>query len=129
RAWVLGHGEPRVRLRVRDTGTLRRMLFDPSLRFGEAWVDGEWTPEGCTLRDVLAVAVRLGAHLERARRGSWWRRLRARVGELNSPLRARRNVAHHYDIDCEVYRRFLDADLHYSCAYFETPDSDLEAAQ
>ncbi|MES0874835.1 cyclopropane-fatty-acyl-phospholipid synthase family protein [Sinimarinibacterium thermocellulolyticum] len=129
RVWTLGRGVPRVRLRLRDAGVLRRMLWNPALRFGEAWMDGEWTPEGCTLREVLAVATRLWAWLEARRRGSRWRHLRARIEEFNTPLRARRNVAHHYDLDDALYRQFLDADLHYSCAYFARAEMSLEQAQ
>ena len=43
--------------------------------------------------------------------------------------RARRNVAHHYDLDGRLYSLFLDADQQYSCAYFETPDQSLDDAQ
>jgi cyclopropane-fatty-acyl-phospholipid synthase len=42
---------------------------------------------------------------------------------------ARRHVAHHYDLSLEHYRRFLDADLQYSCAYFADPSFSLEQAQ
>ena len=43
--------------------------------------------------------------------------------------RARRNVAHHYDLDGQLYALFLDSDRQYSCAYFETPDQTLDDAQ
>jgi cyclopropane-fatty-acyl-phospholipid synthase len=42
---------------------------------------------------------------------------------------ARRHVAHHYDLPHEHYRRFLDADLQYSCGYFADPSFSLEQAQ
>ena len=42
---------------------------------------------------------------------------------------ARKNVAHHYDLSQDLYRRFLDADMQYSCAYFERPDVGLDEAQ
>jgi cyclopropane-fatty-acyl-phospholipid synthase len=129
RVWTLGTGTPRVRVRVHDATVLRRMLRNPALRFGEVWMDSGWTPDGCTLREVLAVAIRICAHVERRRRWPALRRLRARIDELNTPLRARRNASHHYDVDYEVYRRFLDADLHYSCAYFTQDGMSLEAAQ
>jgi cyclopropane-fatty-acyl-phospholipid synthase len=38
-------------------------------------------------------------------------------------------VAHHYDLDGQLYALFLDADRQYSCAYFETPDQSLDDAQ
>src|SRR5205085_3091687 len=47
----------------------------------------------------------------------------------NRPTRARRNVAHHYDLDGRLYSLFLDSDRQYSCAYFETPDQSLDDAQ
>ena len=47
----------------------------------------------------------------------------------NSLTRARRNVAHHYDLRDELYELFLDADKQYSCAYFTSLDYSLEEAQ
>ena len=41
---------------------------------------------------------------------------------------ARRNIAHHYDIDPRIYDLFLDPDRQYSCAYFAGPVG-LEEAQ
>ena len=38
-------------------------------------------------------------------------------------------MAHHYDLPHEHYRRFLDADLQYSCAYSADPSFSLEQAQ
>jgi hypothetical protein len=43
--------------------------------------------------------------------------------------RARRNVAHHYDLDSRLYSLFLDSDRQYSCAYFENPQDSLDDAQ
>ena len=51
------------------------------------------------------------------------------TAEANSRTAARRNVAHHYDLSYDLYRRFLDADMQYSCAYFERPDMSLDEAQ
>ena len=49
--------------------------------------------------------------------------------ENNVASRSRKNVQHHYDLTGELYDLFLDADRQYSCAYFETPETDLEEAQ
>ena len=49
--------------------------------------------------------------------------------ENNVTNRSRKNVQHHYDLTGELYDLFLDADRQYSCAYFETPETDLEEAQ
>ena len=51
------------------------------------------------------------------------------VWRRNKPAKARRNVAHHYDLGNELYEIFLDDDLQYSCAYFTDPGNSLEQAQ
>jgi len=48
--------------------------------------------------------------------------------QFNPSGRARRNVAHHYDINGAIYDLFLDRDRQYSCAYF-TEGASLEEAQ
>ena len=49
---------------------------------------------------------------------------------MNNKLnRARRNVAHHYDLSDTLYDLFLDADRQYSCAYFTGADQTIEQAQ
>jgi len=63
-------------------------------------------------------------------RAQWTLRfLHRRLQQFNPPTRARRNVAHHYDLDSRLYSLFLDADRQYSCAYFESPDQSLDDAQ
>jgi len=58
--------------------------------------------------------------------------LRGRLRHIfrtNGSARARRNVAHHYDLDRRLYTLFLDSDLQYSCGYFEHADATLDEAQ
>src|SRR5262249_56509177 len=57
------------------------------------------------------------------------RYIRRRLQQFNPRARARKNAAHHYDLDSRLYSLFLDADRQYSCAYFETPDLSLDDAQ
>lgn len=40
-----------------------------------------------------------------------------------------RAIAHHYDLPSEFYRLFLDPLMVYTCAYYRSPDGDLETAQ
>jgi cyclopropane-fatty-acyl-phospholipid synthase len=57
------------------------------------------------------------------------RRLFKWLQQHNSTGRAKRNVAHHYDLSGALYDLFLDRDRQYSCAYFESVDQSLEDAQ
>jgi cyclopropane-fatty-acyl-phospholipid synthase len=52
-----------------------------------------------------------------------------RLLKPNNLKRARKNVAHHYDLKDELYELFLDDDKQYSCAYFTNPGNSLEQAQ
>ncbi len=60
---------------------------------------------------------------------SRFRRLTRYVHLANTKSRARDNASHHYDLDRRLYALFLDQDLQYSCAYFETPEMGLDEAQ
>ena len=51
------------------------------------------------------------------------------VVKQNTLSGSKKNIAHHYDVGNEFYRRFLGPTMAYTCAYYETPDSTLEEAQ
>ena len=127
-----GSNSPSAALRLRDRGTIRRLILNPGLAIGEAYMDGGLTPVGCDIRDVLALLLLNlsagGSHAGLATRRAL-RRTTRWLRRSNSPSRSRRNVAHHYDLDHTLYRLFLDRDMQYSCAFFPRGDETLDAAQ
>ncbi|MBW8304485.1 MAG: cyclopropane-fatty-acyl-phospholipid synthase family protein, partial [Brevundimonas sp.] len=123
-----GDGSGAVRIRLRDNRTAWRLALYPGLGLGEAWMDGDVILERGTLWDLLDLVGRnlsLRPPPRRGRLARLWRR----IEQANDRAAARRNVAHHYDLSLDLYRRFLDADLQYSCAYFERPGMSLDEAQ
>ena len=38
-------------------------------------------------------------------------------------------ISYHYDLSNDFYRLWLDRDMVYSCAYFESGEEDLDQAQ
>jgi len=50
-------------------------------------------------------------------------------GKRHSIERDRQAVTYHYDVSNDFYSLFLDKNLVYSCAYFQTPDEALDTAQ
>ena len=127
-----GEGAPAVTLRLRDKATERRVVLNPKLALGEAYMDGRLDIESGSLYDLLAICVRNLENLEALPAQRAAERLAGLLRPLHTfnPLhRARRNVAHHYDLSGELYDHFLDADRQYSCAYFMSPEDSLEAAQ
>ena len=127
--WTLGHGEPHAKVLLRDAGTLREILMRPSLKFGETYMEHGWEPADGDLLRVLEVGLKFEDNLEHRMKGRRVRALLAQLMELNTPLASQHNVEHHYDLDADLYRRFLDDGMFYSCAYFEQADQTLEAAQ
>src|ERR1700692_1796419 len=107
------------------------VLVEPELKLGEAYMNGTFVMERGSIAELLALVM--GADRGHALR--WWHPTEAlrlvwrRLKQLNLRSRARRNVAHHYDLDERLYALFLDSDRQYSCAYFETPAATLDDAQ
>jgi cyclopropane-fatty-acyl-phospholipid synthase len=123
---------PHVTVAVLRWSTVRGLVTNPALVFGEAFVAGDLAPVGCGIEDVLDLVYanihgggrHPGQQVRRAI-GRWLRRL----SQFNPIPRARRNAAHHYDLNGELYALFLDQDRQYSCAYFARGDETLEQAQ
>jgi cyclopropane-fatty-acyl-phospholipid synthase len=124
-----GTGRP-VAVRFTRRSAEWAILLDPELKFGESYMDGGFVVEEGTIDDVLAIALGQKSELPQWARPQWVIRFLARrLAQFNPRRRARRNVAHHYDLDGRLYSLFLDADRQYSCAYFETPETTLDDAQ
>ncbi|WP_407146613.1 class I SAM-dependent methyltransferase [Bradyrhizobium sp. ORS 86] len=124
-----GTGVP-VAVRFTSTAAQARVLLDPELYLGEAYMDGTFVVEQGTIADALAVLMGQADMLPNyARLQSGLRFLGRRIQQLNVRGRSRNNVARHYDLDGRLYSLFLDADKQYSCAYFETSDAALDDAQ
>jgi cyclopropane-fatty-acyl-phospholipid synthase len=131
KSYSFGDGSgPPVAIRFTRASAQRAVLFDPELKLGEAYMDGTLAVERGSIADVLSVLLR-----QRWVTPRWaWppraaRYLFRRLQQFNPRARARRNVAHHYDLDGRLYSLFLDADQQYSCAYFESADQSLDDAQ
>jgi cyclopropane-fatty-acyl-phospholipid synthase len=138
------YGEPTAQpviVRLGDDATARAIGRNPALGAGEAYMDGRLTFEQGTIWNLVDL---LGRNLRwdrdnslrvslwgQARVAAWW-------DQRNYRTRARRNVAHHYDLGDDLYDLFLDRERQYSCAYFADDNrgtgplgegSDLDRAQ
>jgi cyclopropane-fatty-acyl-phospholipid synthase len=122
----------RVRVRFTSQAAERSVTLYPNLKLGEQFMDGGFVVDEGSIYDFLAIALsNIGGTAPK-----WWmkvglglRYVTRRLRQMNSPLRARKNVQTHYDLDGRLYSLFLDNDLQYSCAYFEDGNATLEEAQ
>jgi cyclopropane-fatty-acyl-phospholipid synthase len=125
-------GGKSVTVRLAD----RKVAFDiarnPRLGLGEAYMNGRAVIEEGDILGLMEVVIGSnrwedgGGGRKKLNKGK--SRLKA-LFRRNEAKRARKNVAHHYDIGNDLYRLFLDDDLQYSCAYFTDPKNSLEQAQ
>jgi cyclopropane-fatty-acyl-phospholipid synthase len=137
--------EARFTVVLRHPGAVRAMFLPPGeLTVSEAYVYDDFDVEG-DLEAVFPLADHLLAReagfAERLRalrrlhalpsgRQSRVGRERARLSGRRSSLeRDRRAIAYHYDVSNEFFALWLDSEMVYSCAVFESPTDDLETAQ
>jgi cyclopropane-fatty-acyl-phospholipid synthase len=115
-------------MRIDDGRFFRRLAARPRLGLGESYQAGEWQAD-----DLPAVLELLARNAGRAAATHPnLHRLVARRPRLNrrtGPLAARRNIRYHYDLGNELFARFLDDTMTYSCAVFERADEPLAEAQ
>ncbi len=137
-------------LALKHSESLARM-FLPGTEVGlaEAYLHGAFDIEG-----EMEAAFEIGDFLL-ARLGDWKKKLklagllvglpehdgrstiRRAASQLLPRIRAKRHsrerdrraVKFHYDVSNDFYRLWLDRRMVYSCAYFESPKDDLDAAQ
>ena len=128
-----GKPGPKVQIHITGKSWVRRLSFNPTLAFGEAYMEGGLVPIDCSIYDVLEFLMINRAskesHQEFFKIQEFIGDFTRRFGQYNPIGRSRRNVAHHYDLDRRLYDLFLDSDQQYSCAYFLTGYESLEEAQ
>ena len=121
-----------VAVRLHDPALHWKLLFRPRLYLPEAFMNGALTIEEGSLYDLIDL---LAVNLDGLPDGLLGRLLNGslptlrRMRQYNPVSRARRNVAHHYDLSDQLYELFLDQDRQYSCAYFHDSADDLDTAQ
>ncbi|MCH7485587.1 MAG: class I SAM-dependent methyltransferase [Proteobacteria bacterium] len=119
-------------VRLYDSALHRKLFFNPDLHVGEAYMNGTLIVEKGTLSDFLEILVtNLGAAQTYPMYSAceWFSRVLRGWQQYNPVGRSRSNAAHHYDLPDQLYDQFLDRDRQYSCAYFLSPDDDLDTAQ
>ncbi|HEY7952852.1 MAG TPA: cyclopropane-fatty-acyl-phospholipid synthase family protein [Solirubrobacteraceae bacterium] len=107
-----------------------RALLRGSVGLCDSYLERRWDCED--LVSLARFAALNVSALDRARRvlapvtipfQRWLRWL-----SRNTPRRARRRVAAHYDLGNELFSLFLDPTMMYSCAVFDSPEATLQEA-
>ncbi len=111
---------------------MRRLLMNPQLALGEAYMDGHLTVAGDDIRALLILAVQAAQSQRLPLPMRLANQLRVRTKALmqaNSVSASAARVKHHYDIPDAFYALFLDTDMQYTCGYYADPAATLDQAQ
>jgi cyclopropane-fatty-acyl-phospholipid synthase len=111
--------------------TLLAIIAQPDPIAGDSYVNGDWFVTDGDLRDVLALFSSQREGLIGGWRGRTlhWRTPRFLLRHLLFPLRSRRSLYEHYNLDRDFYRAFLGESMVYSCAFWDDNTTTLEQAQ
>ncbi|MEP0942036.1 MAG: cyclopropane-fatty-acyl-phospholipid synthase family protein [Rhizobiaceae bacterium] len=105
-----------------------KLALMPDPAAGEAFMDGSLKLHDGTIFDLFALL----SDQPGTKAGKNWNRinLARRKGFTSNRIgKAQQNVAHHYDLNRQLFELFLDEDLQYSCAYFQDKNMSLDQAQ
>ncbi len=119
-------------IRFLDQKLMQKLLINPDLYFGEAYMNGSLVIENGSLTDFLDLAFKNIGRGNINSYGAVIKKIKGTFGyltNLNKIIKSKENVAHHYDISEKLYDLFLDKNRQYSCAYFKNDSDTLEQAQ
>ena len=103
-------------IQIKDRQFFRKLLWDGSLGLGEAYVDGYFE---CEQIDVLCYKlVKYEAHQKSYEKSQYLNNLLGLFINLQSIKNSLKVAKKHYDIKAEIFKKFLDKHMLYSCGYW-----------
>lgn len=123
-----GECQPTFKIIFNNKIPVTKLLKDPSLALGEAYMDGVIDFEG-DLQEIVEIAYKINIPFFEKK---GFRRLQKFFSNdsIATSLRKQQNdIKHHYDLGNDFYELWLDETMSYSCAYFCSPEDSLLQAQ
>ena len=115
---------------IRNEKAIIRIARDWEYELGQTYMEKGWDTGNYSLQDLLAV-LRTNFSPRKVRK--WYSPFAdlafGLYQQFNKITRSYKNIAHHYDTDEAIFRMFLDQEMFYSCAYFQSEQDSLEQAQ
>ena len=128
-----GNNKPIVTIRLKNKSIERKLFINPNLHIGEAYMNEELVIEQGSLDDFINLVTNCyDDFISNNKFYKFYEYLSSifmPLQQINQLVNSKNNVAHHYDINEDLYKLFLDKDMQYSCAYFHNPNISLEQAQ
>ena len=128
-----GEGENYVKIKLNNNSIKRKLFMNPSLHFGEGYMNKDIELLEGSIEDLIKIISEcydqfISKNLIFKIYENFSSFLKP-FQQLNRIITSKKNVAHHYDLNEELYKIFLDKDMQYSCAYFFNENISLDQAQ
>jgi len=123
-----GQGVPAFKVIFKDKISGMKMLKDPSLAFGEAYMDGIIDFKG-NLEQIVETAYKIHIPFFEKKGFGGLQRFFANANISTSLTKQQKDIKYHYDLGNDFYELWLDETMSYSCAYFCSPEDSLYQAQ
>ncbi|MBG76963.1 MAG: SAM-dependent methyltransferase [Pelagibacteraceae bacterium] len=130
--YIFGNSEPFTSIRFHKKDIKKKLYLNPELYLGEAYVDGDITIENGDLETFINIVSKNYNYIVK----DFTHHILDLINLFAEFFQGRnlqdiskKNVSHHYDINEEIYKLFLDKDMQYSCAYFHNENISLDQAQ
>lgn len=130
---VFGKGKSNLRIRLTNKSIEKKLFRNPSLHFGEGYMNKEILIEEGSIEQLIDLIT--SCYDDFIQHNSVYKIYENFSGyfkifqQLNEIVKSKQNVAHHYDLNEDLYKLFLDKDMQYSCAYFHNENISLDQAQ
>ena len=123
---------PNIHIQILNLKHLFLIVRSPELSFGELYMNKELKIKKGNLEDLMKFLM--------LNYNSWqstnFGKIRKYLNDLknffstfNPIKKAKRNAAHHYDLNDDLFESFLDKRRQYSCGFFYSKNESLEDAQ
>lgn len=116
---------------IHDASFFKDVIQGGSIGAAEAFLDGKWTSPNLTV--LIQVMARNQSKLDAIESKMAWlskiKNLFLRRKNINTEQGSKRNILAHYDIGNDLYERFLDSSMLYSCAVYSDAATSLSDAQ
>ena len=128
-----GNNNPYVKIRLKSKSIERKLFRNPSLHLGEGYMNGEIIIEEGTIEQFIDIVT--SSYDDFIKQNIFFKYYEnvssflKPFHQVNQLVNSKKNVAHHYDLNEDLYKLFLDKDMQYSCAYFHNPNISLDQAQ
>tara|TARA_B100000686_G_scaffold305980_1_gene344999 strand:- start:288 stop:1472 length:1185 start_codon:yes stop_codon:yes gene_type:complete len=130
---IFGEKEPSVKIKLINKSIERKLFYNPGLYLGEGYMNGEIKIQEGSIEDFINIISSSYEDFVSNNFSFYFYEkltdLIKSLQQINRIVKSKKNVAHHYDLNEDLYRLFLDKDMQYSCAYFFNDNISLDQAQ